>query len=230
LARLNLLTTARAAYNLAIVELRMFKQKYYMTRILALAIFATAAVTYASNLPYQPCTHPEKLEFAQDRLDVYPDDVRKDLAAYTNTPVVWVGLIKSTDARDKDSGNKIDADTVLEHHYFDWVQDGKGHGAKLAVSPRGEGNFRLKWTLKKTEYDSDYQGAEEYAHKGKLAIVYGIPSSIDTNGTIVLSYHYIRVVDKKHFNMDQFDYGRLGEPFREIHGHTMTNAAAMSGH
>ena len=127
--------------------------------------------------------------------------------------VVWVGIIRSTDAYEEDDGDRIMADTVFEHHYFDWVQDGKGKGVKLSVSPRGEGLFRIV-AHEQNGPDATAESAEKYAGQGKLAIVYGVPESVDTNGTVVLKYRYLRILDADQFSTNEFDYGRMGEPFR----------------
>jgi hypothetical protein len=145
---------------------------------------------------------------------VYPDDVRKDLAQYTNTPVAWVGVIRSTDAQEREFDGKIAAETVFEHHYYDWEQNSDLSGANLLVSPRGEGAFTCNWQLRKLNSDSSAYGAEQFARRGKLAIVYGVPESVTADGTVVLKYAYLRILDRGHFVTNYLDYGRLGvEPF-----------------
>jgi hypothetical protein len=192
-----------------------------MSRIYILAFFAlnvlVSCVSHVANVPYQPATKPEKIEFAHDRLDIYPDDFRKNPMAHSGVAVAWAGIIRSTEAYEKDVGDKIVADTVFEQHYFDWVQDGEGQDVRLAVSPRGEGLFRTRWTLDKTIQEAGAKSAERYAAPGKLAIVYGVPESVDTNGTVVLKYRYLRILGVDHFSTNQFDYGRLGEPFTVLH-------------
>lgn len=205
------------------VILSLFKQPHYMIRFFSLILLAPVAfiscASHPAHLsgPYEPATEPEKTEYGTDRLDVYPDQVRKDLNAYTNTPVAWVGVIRSTDARDMDAGDQISAVTVFEDHYFDWVQYAKHGEPEFSVSPRGEGLFRTKWTMKKTNVDSTYRNAERYAKKGQLAVVYGVPESVDPDGTVVLKYRYLRIIGADHFVTNQFDYGRAGEPFSVIH-------------
>jgi hypothetical protein len=203
-----------------------------MTRIFVLAFFALNILVSCashtcgvSNVPYQPATKPEKIEFARDRLDVFPDDVRKDPATHTNVTVMWAGIIRSTEAFEENSSSKIVADTVFEHHYFDWVQDGKGRGTKLSVSPRGEGLFCAKWHMDKIGDASCAESAEKYAGPGKLAIVYGIPEQVDTNGTVVLKYRYLRIFDTDHFTTNEVDYGRLGD-----HMCALTNAPSVKSH
>jgi hypothetical protein len=189
-----------------------------MMRHVALAVFAASClVSCESNAPYEPVNKPERIEYKNVRLDVYPDDVRKDPDKYTNTPVAWVGVIRGTDAQEEDYGGKIFADTVFEHHYFDWEQDTDMAGVNLLVSPRGEGPFCTRWHLRKTDNEASAYDAEKFAHKGKLAILYGVPESVKPDGTIVLKYLYVRILGRAHFSTNEIDYGRLGEePYRPI--------------
>ncbi len=204
-----------------------------MIRIFVLALFAlnvlVSCVSRVSDVPYRPASKPEKIEFANDRLDVYPDDVRKTPVTHTNAPVAWVGIIRSTDAFEESSGDTIVAETVFEHHYFDWVQDGKGGSVRLNVSPGGEGLFRTRWHLDKTQPEATAASAEKYAGKGKLAVVYGIPETVESNGTVVLKYRYLRVLDKEHFDTNVFDYGRMGESFRVLHPKCKSDSTCTKG-
>jgi hypothetical protein len=196
-----------------------------MIRNFVLAIIAlNVLVSCVSNEPYRPVTKPEKVEFGRDRLDVYPDDIRKAPAAYAGAPVVWAGIIRSTEASDGDTDNTIVADTVFEQHYFDWVQDDNSGRVILSLSPRGEGLFRTRWHLDKLSPETTVESAEKYAAPGKLAIVYGAPEKVAANGTVVLKYRYLRIVDADHFRTNEYDYGRLGEPFCVIQHDGKTNA------
>ena len=210
------------------------KQQHFMIRIFVAAFFAlTVLVSCVSNGPragnesYQPVTKPEQIEFARDRLDVYPDDLRKDPATYAGKGVVWAGIILSTDARDEDESGRIVADTVFEHHYFNGVQYNNGRGVELFVSPRGEGLFRAQWRLDKTGRGASAENAEQYAGPGKLALVYGVPEKVDADGTVVLKYRYLRILGLDQFSTNKFDYGRFGAPFRAIHSECKTNSPPM---
>jgi len=131
--------------------------------------------------------------------------------------VAWVGVIRSTDAQEDDFGGKISAETIFEHHYFDWEQDTDAAGVNLLVSPRGEGSFSCHWKMRKRNNDASAYDAEKFAYAGKLAIVYGVPESVNADGTVVLKYCYLRILDRGHFSTNEIDYGRLGlEPYRPI--------------
>jgi hypothetical protein len=204
------------------------KQQHYMIRIFVVAFFAltvfVSCVSRVGNESYQPATKPEQIELARDYLDVYPDDVRKDPAFHAGAGVAWAGIIRSTDAREEEGGGRIVANTVFEHHYFNWVQNNNGRGVMLFVSPRGEGLFHAKWRLDKIGRDATAESAEKYAGPGKLALVYGVPEKVDADGTVVLKYRYLRILGVDCFSTNTFDYGRFGEPFRAIHSENKTNS------
>ena len=168
----------------------------------------------SSNLIYRPASGPERVEMDRDQLDVYPGDVRNNPDQYANTGVGWAGVIVRTDAKQGDDGY-IHAVTTFEHHYFDWEQDRRFCDIALNVSPRGECLFRTEWVLQRTDANAGTEAAESYASPGKLAIVYGVPEKVD-DGTVVLKYRLLRVVDEDHFNTNRFDYGRFGQPFHYI--------------
>jgi len=209
-----------------------------MIRNCIAAFFAlTVLVSCASKRPdasrvgnesYQPVTKPEQIEFARDRLDVYPGDARKVPATYLGVPVVWAGIIRSTDAREGDVAGKIVATTVFEHHYFNGIQYNDGHRVTLFVSPRGEGLFRTEWRLDKKGRDATAESAEKYAAEGKLALVYGVPERVDTNGTVVIKYRYLRILGADQFSTNKFDYGRFGEPFCAIQAKGKPNSPPMN--
>jgi hypothetical protein len=185
-----------------------------MIRTLALTVVAgSMLVSCQSDTPYQPSTKPEKIEFEHARRTVYPDDVRTNLDHYTNTLVAWVGIIKSADAIEEDTGGKIHADALFEHHYFDWQKEKDLHGVHLFVSPAGEGSFRSELHLRKTTQDATSYDAEKYLGRGKLAVLYGVPEAVDQDGTVVLKYRYLRVFGRGHYNTNELEYGRLGQPY-----------------
>jgi hypothetical protein len=184
--------------------------------LLLMCLAAGSLVSCVSNAPYGPVTRPERTEFREVRLEVYPEDVRKDPARYARMRVAWAGIIASNDANDEEYGGKIRMETLLEHHYFDWEQDERVGGVRLVISPRGEGLFRVRWSMNRKDPEASCEDAMNYAAPGKLAIVYGTPESVDEDGTIVLRYHYTRILDVERFTTNELDYGRVGEPFRPV--------------
>jgi hypothetical protein len=185
-----------------------------MIRNMALALAAgSVLVSCQMESPYRAATQPEKTELEHARLKVYPDDVRTNLEQYTNTTVAWPGIIQSTDAWEEDRTGGIHAATVFEHHYFDWQEEETTEGVELLVSPGGEGRFRCQLHLRKASADATAYDAERYAGRGKFAILYGVPESVDPDGTIVLKYRYMRVFGRGQYNTNELEYGRVGQPF-----------------
>jgi hypothetical protein len=192
-----------------------------MKPTLILTLLAAGLASCSTDRPYEPRNHRETIEFQNDHLDVYPDDIRKDLDHFDKTSVAWAGIIVSNnvigDDMSADPKGKYRYDTVFTHRYFDWEQDEHSDGIHLLISPRGEGNFRMRWKATRKDPDATEDEAMKYATPGKLAIVYGTPESIDADGTIVLRYHYIRIIGKGHYTDNELDYGRLGQqPFRPV--------------
>jgi hypothetical protein len=179
-----------------------------------LALLAAGLTSCAVDAPYHPANRAEKIEYRNDRPDVYPADVRKDLPYFSKVGVAWAGIIVTNNATDEDYTGKILMETLFQNRYYDWTQDDKACGAYLMVSPRGEGKFRMRWELNRIVQDANAIDALKYAAPGKLALVYGTPESVDPDGTIVLRYHYIRIFDTDHFAANVLDYGRIGESFR----------------
>jgi hypothetical protein len=126
--------------------------------------------------------------------------------------VAWAGIVVSNDATEEEFGGKIRMDTVFEHHYFNWQQEKRAGGVMLRVSPLGEGRFRMSWRMDRSNPEATEADALNSAAPGKLAIVYGTPESVDSDGTIVLRYHYIRIFDPSQFTVGALDYGRAAVP------------------
>lgn len=177
-----------------------------------------ALVSCQSNKPsdsdglYHPANQQEREQYELAHLTVYPDDVRTNLDQYTNTLVAWAGIIRGADATEAETGGKIYSETLFENHYFDWQEDKTKQGVQLLVSPTGEGQFRSELHLHKATQEASAYDAEKYLGRGRLAIVYGTPISVDPDGTVVLHYHYIRVFGRDKFNTNELQYGRLGQP------------------
>ncbi len=186
-----------------------------MNRLIALLLAAAPFLcSCASNVVYRAGSGPERAEMKRDMLDVYPGDIRRNPELYTHAGVGWAGIITRTEAAAGPDG-LIHAVTTFEHHYFDWEEDHRLGDIQLHLSPRGEGLFRTEWVLRRNDPAAGSAAAEDYASPGKLAIVYGVPEKVD-NGTVVLRYRFLRVVEAADYNTNKFDYGRFGEPIRYV--------------
>lgn len=218
----------------------LVKQQQFMIRNLIVSSLAVILLASCSSAPpreiqspglgnetYRPVTKPEQIEFSRDQLDIYPDDLRSNATPYLGKAVVWAGIIRDTSAQNnEDDTTQLTVDTIFEHHYFNGVQYDGGKHVKLFISPRGEGLFRTRWHLNRIGSAADIAAAEKYSAAGKLALVYGVPDRIDGNGTIVLRYRFLRILDSNQFSTNQFDYGRLGQPFRALEMPASSNLSA----
>jgi hypothetical protein len=202
-----------------------------MKHNVVLTLLAAGLLTScAYNAPYRPASRPEKMEFGNDRQDVYPEDVRKDPASYATVRVAWAGIIVSNEAVDEDSGDKISMDTLFEHHYFDWQVNDSAGSKRLLISPRGEGRFRMHWKMDRRNADATSADAMQYASPGDVAIVYATPESVEDDGTIVMHYRYVRVFGPTHFTRRDMDYGRIGEPYHPVEATSPGTAAIEPSH
>jgi hypothetical protein len=61
--------------------------------------------------------------------------------------VAWTGLIKEVDVVQTEDGP--DVVYVLQHHYYDWIEDFGQQREIILLSPRGEGKFKTTSSLKK---------------------------------------------------------------------------------
>jgi len=154
---------------------------------------------------YQPISDWEQTEFDKARRDVYPNDVRENLDHYESTMVAWPGIIQESTIEEREES--IEATFVLEHHYYDWLEDFSIQREKIFLSPRGEGLFKTSWLLKK---DADLAEIREASAPGNLAIVYGIPERMEGDVVVVRS-SYIRAIDKQWYTTEILDYGRSDE-------------------
>jgi hypothetical protein len=157
-----------------------------------------------SSREYKPVSDWEKYAFGKADRNVFPNDVRADLHKYDSLRAAWPGIILKAEPEKTDSA--IIVHFLLEHHYYDWIEDFSIQHERIFLSPRGEGLFRADWPVKLT---ADLNQVGESI--GGLAIVYGLPIGLE-DSVVVLSGFYIRVIDKQWFSTDIFDYGRPGEP------------------
>lgn len=171
----------------------------------AVLFLAAGCPPFPHSRDYRPCSDWEQREFDRARRDVYPDDVRRNLEQHKSTVVAWPGIIVESTFDVGEDG--IDEFFLLEHHYYDWIEDFSVQRETIFLSPRGEGLFKTSWALKR---DADLEELREVSAPGNLAIVYGIPERIEGN-VIVLRSTYIRGIDKQWYTTQALDYGRLDE-------------------
>lgn len=162
---------------------------------LFMLILATACTGH-----YKPFTQSEQAEYDKASRNIYPDDVRLDPTKYSDTLVVWPGIIVETSL--EESSEQLLVTFVLEHHYFDWLDDSSIQKERYFFSARGEGQFQLTWTFKP---DSNRENFRRWTAPGVLLIVYGKPH-VD-GSDIKLTASHISPIEKKYYRSD-WDYGR----------------------
>ena len=159
---------------------------------------------------YQPLPVWEAKFFAEARRDVYPDDVRRSPESYAKTLVAWTGIIRRVEYR-QEAGMDVARFTV-EHHYFDWIEDRGAQREVFFLSPRGEGTFVTAWNITAAE---EKQFIKQLA-EGDMMVAYGYPSAI-RDGVIALHpTQNMRSIKPEWYRSDVLDYGRPGEPVRQL--------------
>jgi hypothetical protein len=182
-------------------------------RIISQLAVAASLLCLLSGCPgsryYRPVSSWEKQVFDQAKKGIYPDDVRAAPTDYHDTIVAWTGIILEN--KFIDHPDAIEIQFVLEHHYYDWIEDFGAQREKIFLSPRGEGLFRTSWFIKK---ESNVEEMKKFASAGNLIIVYGTPSQVNDDTSILVKSSYVRGIDKQLFRTDILDYGRLGKPVK----------------
>jgi hypothetical protein len=183
------------------------KPNFVCVAVLAGVLLTGCPIGPSSRL-YKPISEWESHAFSKANREVYPNDVRKNFVAYDSARIAWPGVVLSADLRHTDSS--LELHFVVEHHYYDWIEDFSIQREHIFLSPQGEGKFETIWELKPT---ADTTCA--YGSVGNMVIVYGIPSSIKDSVISVRAY-YIRVIDRQWFATDIMDYGRPNDPNASI--------------
>ena len=158
---------------------------------------------------YHPVSEMESLSYQKSDRKIYPNDVRVNLKAYKEKMVAWPGVIKAGHLVYSDSTPQIHL--VVQHHYYDWLEDYSIQREIFFLSPRGEGKITTNWPLKRA-FDS--VTINKAMAPGNMVIIYGFPYDIVDDSIIVVKSTYIRGIDKQWFRTDIMDYSREGEPFR----------------
>jgi hypothetical protein len=188
-----------------------------MRRFILFLMLATPFLfACASGKPYKPVDRPEQTEFSRAAIEVTPDMVRAHLNDYTNTVVAWVGVIKRSEAFEDGKDFQIRNISLIEHRYYDWVKGRAKSKAPHEVSTRGQGLFRVEWFLNRLIPEATADEAELFSAPDKVVVVYGIPQKVEADGTVVLSYRYLRVFKGKEVDARTVDFGSADEPFRYV--------------
>ena len=154
---------------------------------------------------YRPLPQWEAKFFAEARRDVFPNDVRQEPDGFTDTLVVWTGIIKDIDFFN-DGSSRV-ARFTADHHYFDWIEDFGIQKERFFLSPRGEGEFAAAWRVD----SSDNQKFVDQFSVGDMLVAYGYPSMIRDDVVGLYPTQNLRAIKPQWYRTDILDYGRPGE-------------------
>jgi hypothetical protein len=150
-----------------------------------------------SNL-YRPIDANEKKIFSESQEKVFPSDVRQSYDQYRKQVMRWSGVLLSRKQPGRTSGLYL----LIEHHYWDWIENHSSQRAIAFLSPRGEGTFECVFPVEPVIPDS------VMVQPGDMVIVYGIPSQAPDAGLPVLDCSFVRWYRQGFYATDVFDYGR----------------------
>ena len=151
--------------------------------------------------PYEPLTKQEAQLLSRARRDFLPEDARyffaKQIEGRSNAELVaWAGIL-----REKRSSNGTPR-FVVEHRYWDWINDYGTQSTRIFLSARGEGLFHFALA------GDEGQWLMKQAEEGQMLIVYGVPIGVDPDGAIDLRYVHARGIPQSMYATDVWDYGR----------------------
>jgi hypothetical protein len=131
---------------------------------------------------------------------VFPLDVKKNPAAYIDTAVHWIGIVK--DVIILDSNNNSTVLFTLEQKYWDYVEDYSIQDEVMFLSPEGEGEFHAVAQLELT--DEQKQKLRKMPEEQTLFFCYG--NIIADNTLPAMKISYIKTVDYKYYSTKIFSY------------------------
>jgi hypothetical protein len=182
----------------ALVSIQPSRTSRWLELLLVAALVGCG--TRAGDYPFQPRDAGEERAFAAARKDIFPTDVRADLANYRETLLLWSGVVVASAVREQ-AGQKVLL-ALFEHHYWDWMMHLGPHGHMAYVSPRGKGMFQC------VSPAENLRLGEEALPLSNLAAVYGVPTAVNEQGVVILRCVLIRTGEHDAYTTKQWDYGR----------------------
>lgn len=164
-------------------------------RVLVISLVLCSGCIGASSNPYRAATAAEQKLLSQSERTVFPSDVRGNFDRYRTTNFAWTGVILDVQ---NDPDDKSLATVLIEHHYWDWIEDHSVQKAVAFLSPRGEGKFVC--------HLPSSEGMTKDSLATRMAIVYASPVAM-TDGVLHMSCA-LRVAPPGWYATDIFDYGR----------------------
>jgi hypothetical protein len=165
-------------------------------RFLLLLLLLTGCPA-AYTATYEGGSDTERELLAEARRDIYPDDVRKDPETFRTTTLAWPGIVMSARPDPSDTGM---SEVVIEHHYWDWMEDHSIQKAKAFLSPRGEGAFVCH---------AERRTVPSIELKTAMAIAYVRP--VEIKDQKLHATCIVRFFPRVWYATNVMDYGRNGE-------------------
>lgn len=160
-------------------------------------VYATVKSPPGSN-PWEPRTPEGRELYGLARRDVWPSDVRVAPEKYREVVVAWSGLVKEHQV----SADRQQLRTVIEHHYWDFIEDRGAQRENYFLSPRGEGLFTFE------EPNTPRVQSPAYLPVGAMAVIFGKPTDVSPDGQVVLELQWTITFPPHSFATDFWDYGR----------------------
>lgn len=172
---------------------------------LAALLLLPGCFATASPRAYGPQDADEEQIFRLARRDIFPRDVRNDVASYRSLLLLWSGIIVDSHVQHYPDGDFLEL--LIEHHYWDWTENysdgaGRNGAASVFLSPRGEGFFGCSFPVTESNTPSSTAQVQE------MAIVYGVPDRVTDDGIVVLDCAVLRSLKKEYYTTDVRNYGR----------------------
>jgi hypothetical protein len=154
---------------------------------------------------YAPEGAAEGALFPKARRDIYPDDVRSNPAEYESQTVLWTGIVRRVDEVEPGKYRLL-----VEHHYWDWIEDYSIQTEIAFLSPRGEGQFECRFA------GAQNVARDQIARVPDMAIVYGVPRGLGPDGTIIMACPFYKTLPQPLYATNIFEYGRNGTDLKVL--------------
>jgi hypothetical protein len=171
--------------------------------IVALLSFSAACVgacTVPHTVQYGGASDAERKLLQEARRDVYPDDVRPDPQRFRKSTLAWPGIVRDVQP---DPVDPALWQVIVEHHYWDWMEDHSIQKAKAFLSPRGEGEFVCH---------SERPGNSAANLRSAMTVAYVRPVGIKDG--VLHAACIMRFFPRDWYATDVFEYGRGGSDLK----------------
>lgn len=189
---------------------------HFAASLLVMLLGLSACATTFSSREYAPDTPERQAIYKKARKDVYPKQVRQNAARYADDTIAWAGIVKSTELFQSPYGPAVRV--LIEHRYFDWIEDHGAQPERFFLSPRGEGDFLI---IVKPDAGMDQKAIDRLVPPGTMAIAVGSPyvkAAEFKDKPLALLTDYFQFIEQKWYRTDVFDYGREGESIKRVEG------------